>query len=165
MIAEMITSAYLTIGTCGTHGYSQSARFISDTISKIPSNLDKPEFYFSIRKKVLPELDNVFSYASELGWDGYNAEPVRPETYFHVKAFLESIPNTIPIPTVGVEPDGQITLEWYKSPSRLLSVSVGPGEDLNYAALIGPSKSYGTEVFSGEMPKTILDLIQRVIPE
>jgi hypothetical protein len=41
-------------------------------------------------------------------------------------------------------------------------VSITPEGDLHYAALIGPNKAYGTEVFFGEVPAGILDLIRRV---
>jgi len=42
-------------------------------------------------------------------------------------------------------------------------VSVSPEGDLHYAALLGPNKAYGTELFFGEVPKAILDLIARVM--
>ena len=164
MICQMVTSAY-PFGTCGTQGYSPSAHFIHKQIQDRYNELESPEFYFSIKKKVLPELEEVYSNSQKRGWDGYDAQPVRVETYFHVISFLESLPGVLPIPTVGVESDGNITLEWYKSPQRLLSVSVSPFGELHYAALIGPKKSYGTETFSGEIPHEILDLMRRVIPK
>ncbi len=163
MIPEMITSVYLTLGTCGTRGNSQSAQFIAQQISRSQEDLQRAEFYFSIKKKVLPELQKVFSNAFENGWDGYSAESIKPDTYFQTISFLESLPNTLPAPTVGAEPDGFITLEWYKSPHRLLSISVSPLGDLHYAALIGQRKAYGTEAFDGEVPKEIVDLIHRVM--
>ncbi|MFH0937823.1 MAG: hypothetical protein V1899_00835 [Planctomycetota bacterium] len=68
----------------------------------------------------------------------------------------------VPMPSVGAEPDGHVTLEWHHSSRRTLSVSVSPDGELHYAALFGASKVYGTEPFFGNVPKSILDLISQV---
>ncbi len=93
-------------------------------------------------------------------WDGYGAEPLRMETVQKARRFLDSLPLGFPAPTLGAEPDGQITLEWYQSQRRTLSISVSPEGDLHYAALLGHNKAYGTESFSGEIPKRILELVR-----
>ncbi|MBI1902176.1 MAG: hypothetical protein HYS13_13835 [Planctomycetia bacterium] len=74
----------------------------------------------------------------------------------------EALPLGFPAPSIGAEPDGDLTLEWHCSPRRTLSVSVSPEGDLDYAGLFGPNRTYGTEVFYGEVPETILRLIRRV---
>ena len=66
------------------------------------------------------------------------------------------------IPSIGAEPDGQITMDWGRSKRRRLSVSVSADGDLHYAALLGPGKTCGTEPFFGEIPGTILNLIRQV---
>ncbi len=162
MIPEMITSAYLNIGSFGTRGSSETALFINNQIRQSQNELEKPEFYFSLMKKVLPELMEVRSATTEAGWDGYNAQPITVDTYYRSAAFLLSLPNTTSPPSVSAEPDGHITFEWYHSPRRLLSVSISPEGDLHYAALLGPNKTFGTEVFYGQVPKVISDLIERV---
>ena len=68
-------------------------------------------------------------------------------------------------PSVGAEPDGQITFEWYQSQRRILSVSVSQEGDLHYAALLGYSRRYGTEPFFGEIPADILKLVHRAVSE
>jgi hypothetical protein len=64
--------------------------------------------------------------------------------------------------SVGVEPDGHLTVEWYRSPEETLSVSISADGDLHFAALLGLTKAYGTEPFVSEVPKMISDLIHRV---
>ena len=162
MIPEMIASAYLSLGTSGTQGHSESAHFVNEKIKHSQQELRKPEFYFSALKKVFIDLKNLVSENSQKGWDGYHAEPILIETYYRAVAFLETLPSYIMAPTVGAEPDGHITFEWYHSPHRVLSVSVSPEGELHYAALLGPNKSYGTEFFFTETPPAILDLIRRV---
>jgi len=43
-----------------------------------------------------------------------------------------------------------------------LSVSVSEEGDLHYSALIGRSTAYGTEAFYSEVPRVILELINRI---
>ena len=111
---------------------------------------------------VTDELSRVAHECGIANWDGYRAAPVAQETYIHARSFLGALPLALPAPSVGAEPDGHITLEWYSSPRHLLSISVSPEGDLHYAALIGPARAYGTEPFCGEVPHSVLDLIRRV---
>ena len=68
------------------------------------------------------------------------------------------------MPTVGAESDGDITLEWYSSPEKVISVSISPDGDLNYASLLGTSsRRNGAEPFLGEVPSDLLNLIRRVV--
>jgi hypothetical protein len=97
------------------------------------------------------------------GWDGFGAEPVREETVLAAARFLQSLPHGTPPPAIGAEPDGDVALEWYRSPRRTISVSVTADGNLHYAALLGPNKQYGTEVFVGQVPEPILDLVRRVL--
>ena len=114
------------------------------------------------RGKVFEELLETFEECRQPNWDGYGAQPVREETYHLAHQFLAALPLSAPLPSIGAEPDGQITVEWYRSPQRTLSVSISPDGDLHYAALLGSAKTYGTEPFIGEVPKIIFDLIRRV---
>lgn len=111
---------------------------------------------------VTDELSSVASGCGVPNWDGYGAAPVTEETYSHARSFLDALPFATPLPSVGAEPDGHITFEWYRSLRSLLSISVSAEGDLHYAALIGPAKAYGTEPFRGEVPHSVLDLIRRV---
>ena len=113
-------------------------------------------------KGALAELRQAYILSREPNWDGYGALPISETTYYLALQFLDSLPLGVPTPTFGAEPDGHLTFEWYHSSRRTLSVSVGPLGELHYAALIADNKAYGTEVFFGEAPKIIVDLIYRV---
>jgi hypothetical protein len=164
MIPAMITSAYLSVGSSGTSGFSESALFIEEQIRQSQKVLQQPEFYFPILNRVLPELNDMALIGNMSDWDGFEAKPIKHETYCNAIAFLESLPNNIPAPTIDAEPDGHIAFEWYQSTYRLLSISIGPNAEMNYAALLGQNKAYGSIIFTGETPKELLDLIQRVNP-
>jgi hypothetical protein len=108
------------------------------------------------------ELKMLVGECSVPNWDGCGAAPIAEPTVSTVSSFLAALPLGTPEPSIGAEPDGDVTLEWYSSTERTLSVSVTAGGELHYAALLGSSKAYGTEQFSGDVPQVILNLIRRV---
>lgn len=144
-------------------GASETAGFIAEQIKKWRQQLQDSYIIGQQAKGSLNELYQVFEECGHANWDGYSAEPVSMRVFQLTYEFLEALPLGTPAPTLGAEPDGHLTLEWYRSPHRTLSVSVSPEGDLHYAALIGDSKYYGTEPFFGEAPKAIVDLIFRVL--
>ena len=111
---------------------------------------------------VFEELLKTFEECREPNWDGYGAQSVREETYDLAHQFLTALPLRTPVPSIGAEPDGQITVEWHRSPQRTLSVSISPDGDLHYAALLGAERICGTETFRARMPQVLRDLIARI---
>jgi len=109
----------------------------------------------------LQEIEGVRVECGSEDWDGYGAAHISGESYFESIRFLKLIPKNIPYPSMGAEPDGQITLEWYKDRRCCFSVSVGK-EKLAYAGLFGQESEHGEVPFRDEIPKVILDLISRV---
>ncbi len=108
-------------------------------------------------------LATIVSECGIQGWDGHDSEPVLPETYHHACCLVRALPPGVPAPSVGIEADGHITLEWYRNPSRVLSVSVSPDGLLHYAALLGAARRRnGTEPFLGSVPDAILSAIREV---
>jgi hypothetical protein len=81
-----------------------------------------------LTKGVFEELLKTFEECREPNWDGYGAQSVREETYDLAHQFLRALPLSTPVPSIGTEPDGHITVEWYRSPQRTLSVSIIPTE-------------------------------------
>ena len=143
-----------------SRGESAAALFVEEQY--VSGHHKLQESYTLGQKASLAELNQVYVECSSRDWDGYGAEPVSQSAEEFATGFLLALPLGTPAPAVGAEPDGHITLEWYKSPRRTLSVSVSPEGLLHFAALMGSSKQYGTEPFYGIMPQAILDLIYRV---
>jgi hypothetical protein len=96
-------------------------------------------------------------------WDGHQALPVSQEILRNAYWLIQALPLGFPAPSIGAEPDGEITLEWYRSRIRTISISVAATGVLHYAALFGSNQHFGTVAFYEQMPSEILDLIQRVI--
>lgn len=111
---------------------------------------------------VVDELRQMCRQYATADWDGYQASPVSSASVTHAVRFVESLPPHFPSPSLGAEPDGQITLEWYRTPRHTLSVSVSSEGDLHYAALVGRNRHYGT-IAAGEPADAMLTLVNRVM--
>jgi hypothetical protein len=165
MILEMTASALLSLCAVPTRSSSETAQYLATEFGKGRLRLRSSYYLGRGMTWAAEELLRVSQECSVRNWDGYGAAPITEQTYLQACAFLDALPLGTPAPSIGAEPDGHLTLEWYQSARRTLSVSVSSEGDLHYSALIGPSKAYGTEPFLGEAPQTILDLVHRVVPE
>jgi len=164
MILEMTASALLTYGALASQGNSDTARFIAEQLQSGRHHLQDSQVLGLYGKGVLNDLFQVYEECLTPNWDGYGALPVSETAYILAQQFLDALPLGMPPPSFGAEPDGHLTMEWHHSVRRTISVSVSPEGELHYAAILGSNKAYGTEVFYGEAPKKIVDLIYEVIP-
>jgi hypothetical protein len=162
VILEMTASALLSYGAPASQGFSETARLVEELAGAGRRHLDN-SFTFGLRDHGSYEaLFSISEECREANWDGYGAEAVSVAAYRLAYRFLESLPLGVPAPSVGAEADGHLTLEWYRSTDRLLSVSIGPEGVVYYAALLGASKRSGTEPFHGEVPDDIVRIIRRL---
>lgn len=145
-----------------SRGAGPVSTFVAEQYESGLQKLQESFMLGQLAKGSLSELDRVYDECRTSGWDGYGALPVSVDAFESAASLLRALPLGTSAPSIGAEPDGHITLEWYKSPRQTLSVSVSPDGLLHFAALMGPSKQYGTEPFYGNMPPVILDLIYRV---
>jgi len=145
------------------YGVGDSALYVRELLAELQERWDATLSLGSTRQEAYKQLYQVFEECRDSGWDGYGAEPISFETYEKAKQFVAALPRSISAPQISVEPDGEISFEWYSNPSRVFSVSVSPKNELNYAGLFGASRAYGTEVFYDEIPEVVLVNIRRVI--
>jgi hypothetical protein len=108
------------------------------------------------------ELNDVWQECRVPDWDGYGALPVEQDTYRKAYLLIDSLPLGFPRPGIGAEPDGQLTLEWHKSPTRILSVSVDPDGLLHYAGIFGADRKNGTLTFFFSAPVELIQLVQKL---
>jgi hypothetical protein len=149
--------------TTATRGNTDTAAYIDKTTQ------DKKEYFDrSVTLGKQSAYNELFTFWQECklpNWDGYNALEVQEETYFKAYWFIEALPLGYPLPSVGAEPDGHLTLEWYTNPFLTLSVSVSPEGMLYYAALLGNRDPRGSELLwadGADVPQSILELIKEV---
>ena len=146
-----------------TTGFSDDARFIDEAAHEGLRQFHRADSLDDGRRAVQAAIRDQLRACGRPGWDGYRAEPVRPETGEYAHQFIDALPYGLPMPTVGAETDGHLTVEWYRTPSRVLSVSISPERELHYAALLGTARRNGTEPFLGAVPEDVLELVRRVM--
>lgn len=147
--------------TCSV-GVSEAAEYVYNQANEIRNKL-QDSYVLGLRGKgVFSELRAVTEECSEPNWDGYGAEPITETSYLLAHNFLLALPIGSLAPVVSATPDGQLTLEWYHSPFRVLSISFDPEGLLHYAALLGPASRYGVEPLYGNVPRTIAELIRQI---
>lgn len=139
----------------------------TETASYIDATTQKQKGYFNQsvtlgKQSAYNELYAFWQECKSPNWDGYNALAVEEKTLFNAYWFIESLPLGYPLPSVGAEPDGHLTLEWYSNPRWILSVSISPESMLYYAALFGTRYERGSDHFCGEIPQSILELMKEV---
>ena len=140
---------------------SEAGRVVDEQLAGVNRRLHNLAT-FGVESHIRSELAEAFNECSQPDWDGHDGLPVTYDSYLMAERFLRAIPLGVPMPSVGAEPDGQLTLDWTTGVRRTLSISFDPSGDLHYAALIGPGKTCGTEPFIDAVPATILNLIRQV---
>jgi hypothetical protein len=141
------------------------ARGVSPTADYIDKVSQESRQYFDrtaafSKQPAIDDLANTWEECRNPNWDGYDAFPVKESTLNYAYAVIQALPLGSPLPSVGAEPDGHLTLEWYRNPHWTISVSVSPEGVLYYAALLEKRDPRGSEPFLREIPKKLLILIQ-----
>jgi hypothetical protein len=111
----------------------------------------------------LQNLYAAYSEACQPGWDGYGAVAASYDGYVKAEKFIKSLPANIPAPEVAIDPDGDISLEWYRAPRRVFSVSIGSADELTFAGIFGKSTAHGTETFNFQIPQSVLANLRRLL--
>ncbi len=162
MIFEMTASTLLAYSNPTTGGSSKAAEYIAKEARQDRERLYRSSALGTVMNAITQQLCELAEARSDDNWDGYGADALDQSTFRQAYIFAEALPPGIAVPHVGAEPDGSICFEWYKNPRRTLSVSVTADAELHYAALLGASRAYGSEVFLGSVPSRILELAQSV---
>src|SRR5260370_27476050 len=55
------------------------------------------------------QLIDAWQETAQMGWDGYDAEPVHATAVTNACAFIDAFPSNVPLPEVAVDPDGEIS--------------------------------------------------------
>ncbi len=106
------------------------------------------------KQRTQSELYEILRECSRKNWDGYDADPVTPESFHLANKFLSCLPEDVNPPEVIPEPDGYISFDWENEDS---SFSVSAHEQLLIFAGIfeDTNKHHGEEKFINQIPDII----------
>jgi hypothetical protein len=107
-------------------------------------------------------LYNACMDAAQADWDGYGANAVSPPAAAYAHDLLALLPTAFPAPSVGVDADGEVSIEWHGAPGSLFGISVSPSGELTYAGIYGGSRVRGREPLGPQFPSSLLSQLQRL---
>lgn len=114
-------------------------------------------------EEAVRQLREIAESLSAPNWDGYGANPVQPESVVQAERFLRALPEDIPMPSIGADPDGEVALDWEDDGHAFFSVSVSPDGLLTFAGQAGPRSALrGREEFRNQIPFEVLGGIRKV---
>jgi hypothetical protein len=114
--------------------------------------------------RTLLESSKLLQAHSSHGWDGYGGLPAIPGAVEAAADFIRALPSDMIQPEVAVDPDGQISLEWFGAKDRIFSISFSDRGRVAYAGIDGTARWRGAEMFDGNTIHPFLLLgIHRVI--
>ena len=108
----------------------------------LPPDESFSDVVYSQRKNEwLAELFDLPNKHAEIGWDGYEAAPLSPESFMAAVSFFWRYLKAFPLPKILVDSNGYVCLKWIKSRNdrleltfprtgTLYAVSVEKGERL-----------------------------------
>lgn len=143
-----------------SYGESDAARLLASVKEKIFARLN--DTVTLSRAEAIDAVESAWRESVSKGRIDEKESAVLDEVFETATRFINSLPLGFPQPEVVAEPDGHINLEWYRSPRRIVSVSVAPRNRLHWAALIGTESPRGNACFIERIPDSILDQIRRV---
>jgi hypothetical protein len=102
-------------------------------------------------------------FAMDVRVDGGRTAFVESATLVLAQRFLTILPLDIPAPEVGLDPDGEISFDWFGAEGQNFSVSLRKDGRLAYAgAFAGEKTKYGTDRLDDEIPREIVEAVREL---
>ena len=97
----------------------------------------------------------------ELCWIG----PVEEVVFDDVVKFIESIPEDVPLPELGLTEAGDVTFEWAKNARKIVTAIVDGSGWVTYSALFCAEITRGFYYLDQPFSPLLRDLIEEVLLE
>lgn len=102
-------------------------------------------------------------FAMDQGGADVGTTTVESATLVLAERFLTVLPLDIPTPEVGLDPDGEISFDWFGPAGQNFSVSLRKDGRLAYAgAFVGEKTKYGTDRLDDEIPREIVEAVREL---
>jgi len=139
---------------------SLEAGLISSSAMDILRNQQGSQAFFGIKAALLSDL---FSVISCLHVDE-DQEPVTRRTLGNAEQFIRSLPNDLPSPAFSIDPDGEISVTWHVSRTRIFSVSISESERIAYAWMDGSDRGHAVDRFRAPaLPIRLVSVLRMIV--
>jgi hypothetical protein len=149
-------------------GYFPTLQSHTNAASRDAGDLQKRQvdalIEYPARKRLLQELRELLEPEGPVAWYGEGATPVAKDAAEAASRFLACLPNGfLDGLEISPEEDGGCVLDWYRSNTHQLSIIFNGGDQLYYAAILGPiERASGRLPFYDSIPQEIFRLHQRL---
>ena len=148
----------------GGSAVSATANVLRLVANDAANAVERSQALFGSKARVIEDIWCLAHECSRRGWDGYDAEVVSREAIRRAIALVRALPDDVPLPEVGPEPDGTVALEWSRSKHAVLSLSVGVENGLAYAWLDHADRGHAVAVYEeGRFPHHVLQRIRSIM--
>lgn len=101
------------------------------------------------KRDVVADVWSMLRECRDYGWDDGGAEPAAPASAKRATALIRSMPGSLPLPDVGVDPDGSVMFDWPVAHGRSLVLSVDAVGTIPYAWIDNGTSGHGVTPFDG----------------
>ena len=146
-----------------THfGQSEEAKKVQLQVRTPIDWLQEPIEHVEPYRVVQRELRDAFVECAEDNWDGYGAKAASFQSYYHAQRFVMALPDKWLNLEVGIDPDGEVSFDWFGAKNAMVTVCVGADGELAYSGRFGLARIHGVEIFNTTVPKEILGCLSRL---
>ena len=99
-------------------------------------------------------------------WDGRGALPIPNAAIIEAERIIAQLPEGYPMPDIFPETTGEVGLEWYVNPYRVLLLSLAGDGYIYFAGLYGfKNADHGSKPLATQLNKKIISLLEDVYKE
>lgn len=168
---QVVSVVGLLAGYPALHAYAGAGTAVSSeaveaqrAANAVADSAERSHALYGEKAAAISDLAALAGECAAEGWDGNDAAPIDPAAVILARRFVRAMPDVMPLPEFGPEPDGTISLDWIDTRNRMFSLSIGRNNRLAYAWLDGADKGHGVASFDGRnIPPRILEGVSRVL--
>lgn len=163
-VAALLGYAALHGALRASHGVSSEAGVVRRSQCAVVESAERSMAWFGSKASAISDMWALVDECGHKGWDGEGATPLSPFAANTAAAFIRALPDGVPLPEFAPEPDGNMSLDWIRARTRLLSLSIGLSNRIAFAWIDGSDQGHGVAHFDGKRtPSRILDDIRETM--
>ena len=136
------------------HASTQAARIAIRTTTDRPRNVE--------REALKAEVYDLLKEAGTENWDGEGALALGIDTVAVAQKLVDKLPSHVRKPDVAATPHGEVDFDWVINSDVMLTVSVGPLNEIAFAGFFRGARLNGREPWTGILPQFVNCCFERL---
>lgn len=127
-----------------------------------PQDETRSGYHDAVRRRLKNEIRLLLKDAGVENWDGEGALALSSDTVDIAQRLVDSFPNDIGIPEVTATPQGEVDFDWDVDDETMLTVSVGPSNEIAFTGLFQNARLRGSEPWANVLPEFVNCCFERL---